>query len=100
MFLKMLTSFGNKYLVASFLRVGVYETDEGIQVIIADPETINRIIFNDGQTLVVNGIGACGKPNTVHPAISDKFSGRQRERPASQEVPEGSSRPRPGSWEK
>jgi len=46
-YIKMLTSFGNKYLVASFLRVGVYETDEGIQVIIADPETINRIIFND-----------------------------------------------------
>ena len=46
-YIKMLTSFGNKYLVASFLRVGVYETNEGIQIIIADPETINRIIFND-----------------------------------------------------
>ena len=36
-----------KYLAASMLRVGVHETNEGIQVIIADPETINRIIFND-----------------------------------------------------
>jgi hypothetical protein len=46
-YIKMLTSFGNKYLVASFLRIGVHETNEGIQIIIADPETINRIIFND-----------------------------------------------------
>ncbi|MGB5529173.1 MAG: hypothetical protein WBQ32_04315 [Ignavibacteriaceae bacterium] len=46
-YIKMLTSFGNKYLVASFLRVGIHETNEGIQIIIADPETINRIIFND-----------------------------------------------------
>jgi hypothetical protein len=46
-YVKMLTSFGNKYLAASMLRVGIHETNEGIQVIIADPETINRIIFND-----------------------------------------------------
>lgn len=46
-YIKMLTSFGNKYLVASFLRVGIHESNEGIQIIIADPETINRIIFND-----------------------------------------------------
>ncbi len=46
-YVKMLTSFGNKYLAASMLKVGVHETNEGIQVIIADPETINRIIFND-----------------------------------------------------
>jgi len=46
-YIKMLTSFGNKYLVASFLRVGIHETNEGIQIIIADPETINRIVFND-----------------------------------------------------
>ncbi len=44
---KMLTSFGNKYLVASFLRIGIHQTNEGIQIIIADPETINRIVFND-----------------------------------------------------
>ncbi|MDP2366168.1 MAG: hypothetical protein Q8M94_20645, partial [Ignavibacteria bacterium] len=43
-YVKMLTSFGNKYLAASMLRVGIHETNEGIQVIIADPETINRII--------------------------------------------------------
>jgi len=46
-YIKLLTSFGNKYLAASMLRVGVHETNEGIQIIIADPETINRIIFND-----------------------------------------------------
>ncbi|MBT8379830.1 MAG: hypothetical protein KJN64_11410 [Ignavibacteria bacterium] len=46
-YINMLTSFGNKYLVASFLRIGIHETNEGIQIIIADPETINRIIFND-----------------------------------------------------
>ena len=46
-YIKILTSFGNKYLVASFLKVGVYETDEGIMINIADPETINRIVFND-----------------------------------------------------
>jgi len=44
---KTLSSFGNKYLAASFLRVGIHQTENGIQVIIADPETINRIIFND-----------------------------------------------------
>ena len=41
------TTFGNKYLVAAFLKVGIYETGDGIQVNIADPETINRIVFND-----------------------------------------------------
>ena len=46
-YVKMLTSFGNKYLAASMLRVGIHETNEGIKVIIADPETVNRIIFND-----------------------------------------------------
>lgn len=44
---QMLTSFGNKYLVAGFLRVGIYETPEGVNVAITDPETINRIVFND-----------------------------------------------------
>jgi len=46
-YVKQLTSFGNKYVVAGFLRVGLYETADGIQIVIADPETINRIIFND-----------------------------------------------------
>jgi len=44
---KLLTSYGNKYLVASFLRIGIYETESGVQVSIANPETINRVIFND-----------------------------------------------------
>ncbi len=46
-FTKMITAHGNKYLVAAFLRVGLYETPDGIQIVIADPETINRIVFND-----------------------------------------------------
>ncbi len=46
-YIKAITSFGNKYLSAGFLRVGIHETNEGIQIIIADPETIDRIIFND-----------------------------------------------------
>jgi hypothetical protein len=46
-YVKMLTAYGNKYLAASMLRVGIHQTNEGIQIIIADPETINRIIFND-----------------------------------------------------
>jgi hypothetical protein len=46
-FVKMVTLKDNKYLIASFIRVGLYETPDGIQVVIADPETINRIIFND-----------------------------------------------------
>jgi hypothetical protein len=46
-YIKMLTSFGNKYLVASFLKIGIYETNKGIMINIADPETINRIVFND-----------------------------------------------------
>ncbi|MEE9431194.1 MAG: hypothetical protein V3V16_09150 [Melioribacteraceae bacterium] len=44
---KMLTSYGTKYLVAGFLKIGLYETPNGINVVITDPETINRIVFND-----------------------------------------------------
>ncbi|MCB9249558.1 MAG: hypothetical protein H6613_13945 [Ignavibacteriales bacterium] len=44
---KMLTSYGSKYLVAAFLRIGIYETPEGTNIEITDPETINRIVFND-----------------------------------------------------
>jgi len=44
---KMLTSYGTKYLVAGFLRIGIYETSKGINVVITDPETINRVVFND-----------------------------------------------------
>jgi hypothetical protein len=46
-YVKMLTSYGSKYLVAGFLRIGIYETPEGVNVTITDPETINRIVFND-----------------------------------------------------
>ena len=46
-YIKMLTSYGNKYLVAAFFRIAVYENPEGVQIVLADPETINRIIFND-----------------------------------------------------
>lgn len=46
-YIKLLTSFGKKYLAAGFIRIGVYENADGIQINIADPETINRIIFND-----------------------------------------------------
>jgi len=44
---KMLSSYGTKYLIAGFLKVGIYETPNGINVVITDPETINRIVFND-----------------------------------------------------
>lgn len=44
---KFLTGKGAKYLVASFIRVGLYENENGIQVVIGDLETINRIVFND-----------------------------------------------------
>jgi hypothetical protein len=44
---KLITSHGTKYLIAGFLRIGVYETPGGIQINLANPETINRIIFND-----------------------------------------------------
>ncbi len=43
----MITSYGTKYLVAGFLKIGIYETPDGIIVNITDPETINRIVFND-----------------------------------------------------
>lgn len=43
----LLTSYGNKYLAAGFLRVAVFQTPNGIHIEIADPETINRIVFND-----------------------------------------------------
>ncbi|MBK7104264.1 MAG: hypothetical protein IPH62_03170 [Ignavibacteriae bacterium] len=46
-YLNTLTSYGSKYLIAGFLRVGIYETPQGTNVIITDPETINRIVFND-----------------------------------------------------
>ncbi len=43
----MITSKGNKYLIAGFLRVGIYEDQNGVNVNIIDPETITRIVFND-----------------------------------------------------
>jgi hypothetical protein len=43
----LITSYGTKYLIAGFLRIGVYETQDGIQINLANPETLNRIIFND-----------------------------------------------------
>ncbi len=46
-YLNTLTSYGSKYLVAGFLRIGLYESPSGTNVIITDPETINRIVFND-----------------------------------------------------
>lgn len=46
-YLKMITEVGNKYLVAGLLKIGIYETPAGAQISIANPETINRIIFND-----------------------------------------------------
>ncbi|RLC49099.1 MAG: hypothetical protein DRZ79_06445 [Candidatus Cloacimonadota bacterium] len=46
-YVKKITSYGNKYLTAAFLRIGFYENEDGIQIIISDPETVNRIIFND-----------------------------------------------------
>ena len=44
---KYLASVGNKYVVSAFLKVGIYESENGVQVNIADPETINRIVLND-----------------------------------------------------
>ncbi len=46
-YVKMLTSYGNKYLVASFLRIAVYQSGKGTEVEMADPEAINMIVFND-----------------------------------------------------
>ncbi len=46
-FTKMITSKGNKYLIAGFLRVGIYEDQNGVNINIVDPETITRIVFND-----------------------------------------------------
>ncbi|NOX66632.1 MAG: hypothetical protein GXO85_12810 [Chlorobi bacterium] len=46
-FTKMITSKGNKYLIAGFLRVGIYEDQNGVNLNIIDPETITRIVFND-----------------------------------------------------
>jgi len=44
---KFLAGYGNKYLVAGFIRIGLYETSSGLQINMANPETINRIVFND-----------------------------------------------------
>ncbi len=43
----LLTSFGKKYLVAAFLRAGIFQSPAGTQITFANPETINRVIFND-----------------------------------------------------
>lgn len=44
---RFLSSLANKYVAAAFLKVGIYETAQGVQVNIADPETITRIVLND-----------------------------------------------------
>lgn len=46
-FTNIITSKGNKYLIAGFLRIGIYEDQNGVNVNIVDPETIVRIVFND-----------------------------------------------------
>lgn len=46
-YVAFLTSYGKKYIAAALLRVAVYQTPNGTQVNIVDPETINRIVFND-----------------------------------------------------
>jgi len=86
-YIQMLTSFGNKYLVASFLKIGIYETDNGIMINIADPETINRIVFNDlndenyekavASTLpykqkIVSALHSLGYGNNVEEAMEPK----------------------------
>jgi len=44
---RFLTRYGNKYLVAAFIKVGILQNKQSWEVSIADPETINRIVFND-----------------------------------------------------
>ncbi len=46
-FTSLITSFGDKYLVSGFMRIGLYETPSGVHVSLANLETINRVIFND-----------------------------------------------------
>ena len=46
-FTNLITQTDNKYLVAGFLRVGIYEDHNGVNINIVDPETIVRIVFND-----------------------------------------------------
>lgn len=46
-FTKLITEKDNKYLIAGFLRVGIYEDPNGVNINIVDPETIVRIVFND-----------------------------------------------------
>jgi hypothetical protein len=42
-----ITLYGSKYLVAGFLKIGIFENENGLNISISDPETINRIVFND-----------------------------------------------------
>ena len=46
-YVNFLTNYGSKYITAAMLRAAVYQTPHGTQVNIVDPETINRIVFND-----------------------------------------------------
>ncbi len=46
-FTNLLTHYGNKYLIAAFIKIGLYQDEHGTQLVLADPETINRIVFND-----------------------------------------------------
>ena len=46
-YIKFLSSLGKKYMAAAFLKVGIYETENGVQVNLADPETMSRIVLND-----------------------------------------------------
>jgi hypothetical protein len=46
-FVELLTKVDNKYLIGGFLRLGIYEDENGVNISIVDPETIARIIFND-----------------------------------------------------
>ena len=46
-YVNFLTSYGKRYLLSSILRICIFTNENGTQVNIADPTTINMIVFND-----------------------------------------------------
>ncbi len=46
-YIDFLNSYGKRYLLSSILRIGIFTNEKGTQVNIADPTTINMIVFND-----------------------------------------------------
>jgi len=69
-YIKFLTSYGKRYLLSSILRISIFTNENGTQINIADPVTVNMIVFND--------LWEAGKENLYNEIVKKTFEFRKR----------------------